>query len=450
MSSSSQSISSGSGSGSIQVSVLPIEKKRKLFLGTNADQADSIFVASSPSLASLPSFPLSFLTSPVMKKIVQDEEDMEMENVHKTLLALKTDTTSLLSMESWGPRQDQLQEENISTDHNNNNYNYNNNNNCSTSINNSYGNTNIYSCSSYGNSSSRYNNNQINAVYTSGNCYSNTRSSSSGSNSGSSSDRPSSIPPTQPEPEPDEEEGREWACGAWSADEDAKLQEALRKVLGDVHRDTSGIDLDAHRRQGGQRRRINWQLVSEFMGGTRSPKQCYGRYWNTGMGRESKARGGEEKASRRVGLWTAEEDRCLLAEVKRQQEATATAAATTAIPVAASVSLSPEKIALVRKSSSISWSLVSEVLGGQRTRKQCMVHYNSVLRFASSTAKVTGTWMVSEDRLLVEGVRLFRGKGRKGGVAWAKVSEHMGHTRTMKQCKKRWDDAFEAPHLSLL
>ena len=54
-------------------------------------------------------------------------------------------------------------------------------------------------------------------------------------------------------------------------------------------------------------------------------------------------------------------------------------------------------------------------------------------------------WDVSEDNTPGEGVRLFRGKGRKGGVAWQQVSEHMGRTRTMKQCKKRWDDAFEHP-----
>lgn len=225
------------------------------------------------------------------------------------------------------------------------------------------------------------------------------------------------------EMEDEEEEGREWKVGVWGADEDARLQEALRKVLGDSNQ-------QYHKRPRGRKIRIDWPLVSELMGGTRSPKQCYGRYWNSGLDR---GRGSKEdmKAQRRLGPWSAEEDRILLEEVKRQQRA-------------AVVGTSAEgKEDLSSCLSYISWAQASDALDGLRTRKQCMVRFKTVLQFTGSTVKVSGSWTVSEDRILVEGVRLYRGQGRKGGVAWAKVSEHMGHTRTMKQCKKRWDDAFD-------
>jgi hypothetical protein len=38
---------------------------------------------------------------------------------------------------------------------------------------------------------------------------------------------------------------------------------------------------------------------------------------------------------------------------------------------------------------------------------------------------------------------LFEGQGKGGSVAWAKVSEHMGGTRTPKQCANRWRDSLK-------
>mmetsp|Transcript_27600 Transcript_27600/g.46683 ORF Transcript_27600/g.46683 Transcript_27600/m.46683 type:complete len:339 (+) Transcript_27600:169-1185(+) len=187
--------------------------------------------------------------------------------------------------------------------------------------------------------------------------------------------------------------------GPWHEEEDQRLSVAVREATS-----VAGAD---------KKQRVDWSIVSALMGSTRSSKQCYGRYCNSGM---------DTDASRRVGPWTVEEDSTLLGELQRQRDNRE-----------------------IGSRSRISWSAVSELLGGSRTRKQCMVRYNSVLRFQNSPAKVSGNWGVNEDNKLVEGVRLYRGKGRKGGVAWRQVSEHMGGTRTMKQCKKRWDDAFEHP-----
>jgi hypothetical protein len=44
---------------------------------------------------------------------------------------------------------------------------------------------------------------------------------------------------------------------------------------------------------------------------------------------------------------------------------------------------------------------------------------------------------------LLEGMALFEGQGKGGSVAWAKVSEHMGGTRTPKQCANRWSDSLK-------
>lgn len=186
--------------------------------------------------------------------------------------------------------------------------------------------------------------------------------------------------------------------GPWEPEEDIRLEAAIARCTNPLKKE-------------GQRGRVDWKMVSAYMGNTRTPKQCYGRYSNTGM---------NLRTARKLGAWEEAEDKALLAEVERQR------------------SHDPQ--------ASISWTTVSEVLGGGRTRKQCMARYNSVLQFQDSKEKVSGNWNVNEDNKLVEAVRLFRGKGRKGGVAWQKVSEYMGRTRTMKQCKKRWDDAFEHPN----
>jgi hypothetical protein len=38
---------------------------------------------------------------------------------------------------------------------------------------------------------------------------------------------------------------------------------------------------------------------------------------------------------------------------------------------------------------------------------------------------------------------LFEGQGKGGSVSWAKVSEHMGGTRTPHQCADRWNTTLK-------
>jgi hypothetical protein len=39
---------------------------------------------------------------------------------------------------------------------------------------------------------------------------------------------------------------------------------------------------------------------------------------------------------------------------------------------------------------------------------------------------------------LAEGVKLFDGHAKRGGVNWVKVSEYMDETRSAEQCRGRW------------
>ena len=71
-----------------------------------------------------------------------------------------------------------------------------------------------------------------------------------------------------------------------------------------------------------------------------------------------------------------------------------------------------------------------------------MSRYNNVLQFHTSETKKVGLWDATEDTKLIEAVEMFRGKGRKNGISWGNVVKQLNNTRSQKQCKKRWDDAF--------
>jgi hypothetical protein len=44
---------------------------------------------------------------------------------------------------------------------------------------------------------------------------------------------------------------------------------------------------------------------------------------------------------------------------------------------------------------------------------------------------------------VLEGVRLYEGKGKGGGVDWAGVVKHMGGGRSVKQCRLRWSNVLQ-------
>lgn len=118
---------------------------------------------------------------------------------------------------------------------------------------------------------------------------------------------------------------------------------------------------------------------------------------------------------RKMGAWDSEDDAKLMEEVEKQKR---------------------------NNNMKVSWQAVSKNTNLQRNRKQCMARYNNVLQFQACSTKKVGSWDAAEDTKLIEAVEMFRGKGRKNGVSWGDVVEQLNNTRSQKQCKKRWDDAF--------
>ena len=50
----------------------------------------------------------------------------------------------------------------------------------------------------------------------------------------------------------------------------------------------------------------------------------------------------------------------------------------------------------------------------------------------------------------MRGMQLYEGQGQGGSVSWVKVSEHMGGTRTPKQCNTRWTETLKPRSLGML
>lgn len=177
----------------------------------------------------------------------------------------------------------------------------------------------------------------------------------------------------------------------WTIEEDEKLSAAVQ-----IFTDPTKL----------KRKRIDWDAVSNYLDGTRSSKQCYSRWTTTAM---------HNLEGRKVGPWDPEDDAKLVIEVERQKR---------------------------ENNMKVSWQAVSKNVNLQRNRKQCMARYNNVLQFQTCATKKVGVWDAKEDTKLIEAVEMFRGKGRKNGISWGDVVKQLNNTRSQKQCKKRWDDAF--------
>ena len=50
----------------------------------------------------------------------------------------------------------------------------------------------------------------------------------------------------------------------------------------------------------------------------------------------------------------------------------------------------------------------------------------------------------------MRGVELYKGQGKRGGVNWVKVSEHMGGTRAPQQCNSRWTRTLKPRSLGVM
>jgi len=88
-------------------------------------------------------------------------------------------------------------------------------------------------------------------------------------------------------------------------------------------------------------------------------------------------------------------------------------------------------------SNKIRWKVISDLMNGRRSAIQCALRWNYLTKSRGRTDLVEGPWSESEDKRLIEGVKLYDGQGRSGRVSWAKVCEHVG-TRTLQQCHSRY------------
>eukprot|EP00604_Paraphysomonas_vestita_P000935 CAMPEP_0174819538 /NCGR_PEP_ID=MMETSP1107-20130205/2830_1 /TAXON_ID=36770 /ORGANISM="Paraphysomonas vestita, Strain GFlagA" /LENGTH=1018 /DNA_ID=CAMNT_0016033223 /DNA_START=65 /DNA_END=3121 /DNA_ORIENTATION=+ len=93
----------------------------------------------------------------------------------------------------------------------------------------------------------------------------------------------------------------------------------------------------------------------------------------------------------------------------------------------------------------VDWGRVCEYMGGDRTYDQCRIRWNGVLKVlrVKGTVVKNGPWSAAEDDKLIEGVGIYEGQGKGGGVDWGKVSEYMLGERTPNQCHTRWNSVLK-------
>jgi hypothetical protein len=182
----------------------------------------------------------------------------------------------------------------------------------------------------------------------------------------------------------------------WSSEEDERLMEGVAMFEGQ-----------------GLRGAVDWNKVSEYMGGDRSAQQCCHR-WSAVL---------KHKGEGKSAAWNFEED-CRLAE---------------AVKLYANQGIR----------GGINWMLVSEHLNRERNPQQCSHRWNRVLQHRTSeTSMNCSTWSDEEDIQLTEAVALYEGQGLRGGVDWGKVSTHLNHSRTTQQYCTRWNRVLKNKHLT--
>jgi hypothetical protein len=172
--------------------------------------------------------------------------------------------------------------------------------------------------------------------------------------------------------------------GAWTAEEDARLTEAVSR----------------HERKGGG---VYWAKVSEEMGGDRTYQQCLKRWKQVLQHVGSGAR---------TCAWTDEED-ARLVEAMTLYDGQG-------------------------KGGGVDWNKVSDYLGGARAGSQCYKRWHDALKQRRKSL-LGEDWTTQEDFLVIQAVAQYAGEGLGGGVDWEAVSAHMGGLKTSKQCNRRWN-----------
>lgn len=90
------------------------------------------------------------------------------------------------------------------------------------------------------------------------------------------------------------------------------------------------------------------------------------------------------------------------------------------------------------KGGGVDWTKVSEYLGGMRAPTQCYKRWHDALKQRRKSL-LGEDWSPEEDYLVIQAVSLYAGEGLGGGVDWNAVSDHLGNSKSSKQCNKRWN-----------
>lgn len=86
----------------------------------------------------------------------------------------------------------------------------------------------------------------------------------------------------------------------------------------------------------------------------------------------------------------------------------------------------------------VDWDKVSQHLNSDRTAEQCSRRWNAALKFKRTDLKAP-PWSKEEDSRLEDAVRRYSGQGLRGGIEWDKVKQEVGDTRSVNQCRGRWN-----------
>jgi hypothetical protein len=155
---------------------------------------------------------------------------------------------------------------------------------------------------------------------------------------------------------------------AWTDEEDARLCEAVAAY--DEQGNGSGVD---------------WDRVSEHLGGMRSGNQCY-RRWHDSL--KQKRKGFSSRSE-----WSPQEEDLLVQGVTMY--------------------------AGDGVGGGVDWDAVSSHLGGTKTSKQCNRHWNRVIKSDESVEGLirTDLWEAEEERLLFAGIDACRNSFYQAGVS---------------------------------
>lgn len=198
--------------------------------------------------------------------------------------------------------------------------------------------------------------------------------------------------------------------GPWSNEEDAVLLQTVSEC--------EGV-------------RKKWILASANLNYLRTPGQCINR-WSAIKPQNVKR-----------GKWTPDEIELLHETVAKYFKAGHT---------------SQETSAPTDHRGSTDWIMVSAHFNGSRTPAQCATKWygysaqHGVSVDEQSRSIVTLKWTRAEDRAIEEGVEIYEGKGRGGGVCWDEVKCHVEKVvlqmsskssgtripRTAIDCRQRW------------